>query len=101
MSRRSWVQFLVWSLFCTLTKEPEARFNVYDDLFNIRKQDDKTLVHLGVRIEKAMQTIQNLRLANFTIPKLDAELQCMALIRSLPKVVPTLVHIAVAEGRVG
>ena len=32
-----------------------------------------------------MQTIQNLRLANFTIAKLDAELQCMTLIRSLPK----------------
>ena len=32
-----------------------------------------------------MQTIQNLRPADFTIAKLDAELQCMALIRSLPE----------------
>ena len=57
-----------------LSKKPGARFNAYDDLFNIRKQDDETLVDLGVRIEKAMQTIQNLRPANFTITKLDAEL---------------------------
>ena len=59
--------------------------NAYDNLFNIRKQDDKTLVDLGVRIEKTMQTIQSLRPADFTIAKLDAELQCMMLIRSLPE----------------
>ena len=40
---------------------------------------------LGVRIEKVMQIIQNLRPADFTIAKLDVELQCMALIRSLPE----------------
>ena len=27
MSRRSWVQSLVWSLFCTLTDEGERRTN--------------------------------------------------------------------------
>ena len=77
----------MWELLeaAHLSKKPGARFNAYDDLFNIRKQDDETLVDLGVRIEKAMQTIQNLRSANFTIAKLDAELQCMALIRSLPE----------------
>jgi hypothetical protein len=77
----------MWELLVAahLFKKPGARFNTYDDLFNIRKQNDETLVDLGVRIEKAMQTIQNLRPADFTIDKLDAELQCMALIRSLPE----------------
>ena len=66
----------MWELLeaAHLSKKPGARFNAYDDLFNIRKQDNQTLVDLGIRIEKAMQTIQNLRLADFTITKLDAEL---------------------------
>ena len=68
-----------------LSKKPEARFNAYDDLFSIQKQDSETLVDLGVRLEKAMQAIQNLHPANFTIEQLDEELQCMALIHSLPK----------------
>jgi hypothetical protein len=42
------------------------------------------LVDVGVRLEKAMQAIQNLHPANFTIEQLDEELQCMALIRALP-----------------
>src|SRR6267378_4252897 len=63
MSRRSWVQSPVWSLFCILT----------------------SLVVLGVRIEKAMQTIKNLRPTTFTIEQLDEELQCMALIHALPE----------------
>ena len=77
----------MWELLeaAHLSKKPGARFNAYDDLFNIRKQDDETLVDLGIRIKKAIQTIQNLRPANFTIAKLDTELQCMALIRSLPE----------------
>ena len=77
----------IWELLeaAHVSKKPGARFNAYDDLFNIRKQDDESLVDLGVRIEKAMQTIQNLRPADFTIAKLDAELQCMVLIRSLPE----------------
>ena len=37
---------------------------------------------LGVRIEKVMEIIQNLRPPNF---KLDVELQCITLIRSLPE----------------
>jgi hypothetical protein len=77
----------MWELLeaAHLSKKPGARFNAYDNLFDIRKKDDKSLLDLGVRIEKAMQTIQNLRPADFTIEMLDAELQCMALIRSLPE----------------
>src|ERR671929_620035 len=76
----------MWQLLeaAHLSKKPGARFNAYDDLFSIRKQDSETLVDLGVRIEKAMQTIQNLRPGNFTIDQLDEELQCMALVRALP-----------------
>src|ERR1700734_3098479 len=75
----------MWKLLeaAHLSKKPGARFNAYDDLFSIRKQDNETLVDLGVRIEKAMQTIQNLHTPGFTIETLDEELQCMAMIRSL------------------
>src|SRR5579863_2274760 len=53
----------MWELLelAHLSKKPGARFNAYDDLFSIRKQDNESLLDLGVRIEKAMQTIQNLR----------------------------------------
>ena len=68
-----------------LSKKPGARFNAYDDLFSIQKENKETLVDLGVRIEKAMATIQNLRPSSFTIDMLDEELQCMALIRALPE----------------
>jgi hypothetical protein len=49
-----------------------------------RKQDSESLVDVGVRLEKAMQAIQNLCPANFKIEQLDEELQCMALIHTLP-----------------
>jgi len=76
----------MWKLLeaAHLSKKPGARFNAYNDLFSIRKQDTESLVDLGVRLEKAMQAIQNLRPAGFTIEQLDDELQCMALIRALP-----------------
>jgi hypothetical protein len=76
----------MWKLLeaAHLSKRPGARFNAYDDLFSIRKQDSESLMDLGVRLEKAMQTIQNLRPAQFTIKQLDDGLQCMALIRALP-----------------
>ena len=76
----------MWQLLeaAHLSKKPGARFNAYDDLFSIRKQDSESLVDLGVRIEKAMQAIQNLRPVGFTIEQLDEELQCMALVRALP-----------------
>ena len=52
----------MWQLLeaAHLSKKPGARFNAYDDLFSIRKQDTESLVDLGVRIEKSMQAIQNL-----------------------------------------
>ena len=76
----------MWQLLeaAHLSKKPGARFNAYDNLFSIRKQDSESLVDMGVRIEKAMQAIQNLRPLDFTIEQLDEELQCMALVRALP-----------------
>lgn len=76
----------MWKLLeaAHLSKQPGARFNAYDDLFSIREQDDESLVILGVRIEKAMQNIQNLRTPGFSIQNLDEELQCMTMIRALP-----------------
>ena len=68
-----------------LSKKPGARFNAYDDLFSINKENNESLMDVGVRIEKAMATIQNLRPSNFSIDMLDEELQCMALIRALPE----------------
>ena len=50
---------MMWSLLeaTHLSKKPGARFNVYDNLFSIRKQDEEFLVDLGTRIEKSMQAI--------------------------------------------
>ncbi|KAJ8489432.1 hypothetical protein ONZ45_g13597 [Pleurotus djamor] len=66
-----------------LSKKAGARFNAYDDLFNIRKEEGESLMVLGTRIEQAMANIQNLRPKDFSVEKLDGELQCMALIRAL------------------
>ena len=66
-------------------KKPGARFNAYDDLFSIQKNNDESLVDLATRIEQAMGNIKNLRPKDFSIEKLDDELQCMALIRALPE----------------
>jgi len=43
------------------------------------------LVDLAVRIEHAMGNIKNLRSKDFTLKKLDDELQCMGLIKALPE----------------
>jgi len=77
----------MWSLLeeAHMSKKPGSRFNAYDDLFSIRKAEDESLSSLGVRIEKAMQGIKNLRPSSYTIDTLDEELQCMALIRALPE----------------
>ena len=77
---------MMWSLLeaAYLSKKPGVRFNAYDDLFSIRKQDEESLVDLGTRIKKAMQVIQSLHPADFKIEMLDEKLQCMVLIHALP-----------------
>jgi len=68
-----------------LQQRPGARFNAYDDLFSIRKLEEESLQSLANRVDAAMQQIQNLRPKDFTLDKLDEELLCMAMIRSLPE----------------
>src|SRR6185369_11496457 len=68
-----------------LSKKPGARFNAYDELFSITKEEGESLVDLGTRVENAMANIKNLRSATMTIEQLDEELSAMALIRALPK----------------
>src|SRR3981189_656743 len=77
----------IWSKLETvhLNKRPGTRFNAYDDLFSIRKQPEESLQSLMNRVDEAMRKIVNLRPKNFTLEKLDEELACMSLIRSLPE----------------
>ncbi len=65
-------------------QKPGTRFNAYDILFSIRKDDDESLSTLVGRVSRAMQDIKALRPEKFTINQLDDELQSMALIRALP-----------------
>lgn len=65
-------------------QKPGTRFNAYDVLFSIRKDDDESLSTLVGRVSRAMQDIKALRPEKFTIDQLDDELQSMALIRALP-----------------
>ncbi len=66
-----------------LQKRPGARFNAYDDLFSIRKQEDESLQSLMNRVDTAIHRIQDLRPKDFTLSNLDDELASMTLIRSL------------------
>src|SRR3984957_3031698 len=58
-------------------KRPGARFNAYDSLFSIRKNDDETLPALMAHADKALQDIKSLRSSNFTLNQLDNELECI------------------------
>ncbi|GJE95983.1 hypothetical protein PsYK624_121760 [Phanerochaete sordida] len=64
-------------------KKPGARFLAYDNLFALRKEGEESLSSLLARAEKCKQDICALRPATFSLPNLDEELTCMALIRSL------------------
>jgi hypothetical protein len=68
-----------------LQKRPGTRFNVYDALFSICKDDTETLSALMARADKALQDIKALHPSNFTLNMLDKELLCMTLIRALPE----------------
>lgn len=63
---------------------PGTRFNAYDQLFGLRKEEGETLGALTGRADKALQDIKALCPPSFTIEQLDEELVCMSLIRSLP-----------------
>jgi hypothetical protein len=67
-----------------LQKRPGVRFNAYDDLFSIRKQEDETLQMLMNRVDKAIHSIKDLCPTHFTLDGLDNKLASMSLIRALP-----------------
>ena len=68
-----------------LHQAPGNRWNAYDDLLSIRKQDGETLEALMNRVEKAMKLCKDLRPVNFTLDDLDKELASMSMIRALPR----------------
>src|ERR1700742_2036699 len=82
----------IWSKLETVhvSKKAEDCFNAYSDLLSIAKKDDESLNDLGVRVANAMSLIKNLRPKDYTIEKLDADLECMALIRALSHEYATL-----------
>src|SRR5215472_11930750 len=67
-----------------LQKKPGARFNAYDNLFNIHKEENESLSAMMARADKALQDIKALCPSNFTLEALYNELLCMTLIRALP-----------------
>ena len=66
------------------SKKPGTRFNAYNDLFSVRKQDNEGLEELIARIAEKARNIKDLRPPGFTLERLDDELHSMALIRALP-----------------
>src|SRR5882724_7294730 len=66
-------------------KQPDTRFNAYNNFFSIRKEENEFLQALMARIDKSMHKIQNLHPNNFDLQKLDEELTCMAMIHALPE----------------
>ncbi|KAF8804761.1 hypothetical protein BYT27DRAFT_7106804, partial [Phlegmacium glaucopus] len=67
-----------------MQKRPGHRFNAYDDLFSIRKQEDESLQTLMNRVDAALRRIQDLRPAGCDLKQLDDELASMAMICALP-----------------
>ncbi len=84
-----------------LQKRPGARFNAYDDLFSIRKQEDESLQSLMNRVDTAIHRIQDLRPKDFTLSNLDDELASMTLIRSLTEEYSAFCFVSAAHGQAG
>lgn len=68
-----------------IVHRPGARFNGYESLLTITKDEGESLQSLTNHIEEAMLTCQNLRPPLFTLSDLDNELQAMTMIRALPR----------------
>ena len=67
------------------SKKPGTRFNAYNDLFLVRKQENEGLEDLITRIAEKVRTIkdlhpQDLHPQDFTLDNLDDKLHSMALI---------------------
>ncbi|KAH7903728.1 hypothetical protein BJ138DRAFT_984732, partial [Hygrophoropsis aurantiaca] len=74
---------LMWAKLAEVhvQKRPGTRFNAYDNLLSIRKNDDESLPGLVTRVEEAAYRIKDLQPLSFSTDDLLGELQCMAMIR--------------------
>ncbi|KAL5520685.1 hypothetical protein ACEPAF_2686 [Sanghuangporus sanghuang] len=64
---------------------PAARFNVYDEFFNITKKEDESLTNLVSRVELALHKIRSTHSSTLKLEEFENELACACLIRTLPK----------------
>ena len=55
-------------------ERPTARYNAYDDFFNIRLKEGETLSHVATRVKAGMRLIKERRPSKFTMEDLDNEL---------------------------
>ena len=67
-----------------IQKRPNSRFLAYSNLLSIVKQPEESLPALTTRIEQAIKDVKALRPTGYTLDKLDDDLSCMAMLRSLP-----------------
>lgn len=65
-------------------KRPATRFASYEALLSVQKRDDESLPALAMRVETALQSVQNACPLDFTLEQMHSDLACMALIRALP-----------------
>ena len=77
----------MWSALQKLHEQdnPAARFNAFDEFFNISKQEDETLQSLVSRVEHALHKIRSTRKDTLTLSQFEKELAYIALIRALPE----------------
>ncbi|KAL5521963.1 hypothetical protein ACEPAF_1819 [Sanghuangporus sanghuang] len=64
---------------------PAARFNAYDEFFNITKKEDESLTNLVSRVELALHKIRSTRSSTLKLEEFENELACACLIRALPE----------------
>ena len=67
-----------------MQKRPGTRFNTYNALLSLSKQEDESLSSLAHRALQLRSDMLALRPMSYTLTNLDDELVLMALIRSLP-----------------
>ena len=75
-----------------MQKRPGTRFNTYNALLSLSKQEDGSLSSLAHRALQLRSDMQALRPMSYTLTNLDDELVLMALIRSLPPEYTALRH---------
>ncbi|KAF8585898.1 hypothetical protein K439DRAFT_1293536, partial [Ramaria rubella] len=76
----------MWDRLRELHQQHKAgpRFSAYDALFNIQKEENKSLTEYTGHVSRVMAHIKYLCPLHFGLQQLDEELQSMALICRLP-----------------